>query len=354
LKMVRRACAVRAPPFCSASDAFTVPVLAFNSPFSGFLVNNFVDCYISYCDGSALAIISLLLRGFNIHAMKWFALYQLAYFLCFATAAPSRRRTVVKRSVSDKKYDRAITTFDATGRLLQVEYGLNAANNNKRGTTNILAAVDCNDDTIYVAISSSTTRSSEKIHRLDDHLWMVASGLSGDAQFLASQLRNYCQKHVMHFGERPTVLECARHAATMQHLLTYRGGHRPLGCAAIILGMDANGARIVSTDPGGMLEDCLYYAAGKHQEKIMAQMTEQYKENIGGGMESSKVAAALARTIADTMELNDTMDVWIMQKNEKKIAMMDSICLRGLEQSQVDKIPAFLAGVNAAQQDKSI
>ena len=205
--------------------------------------------------------------------------------------AQSRRRIVVRRNNNSNDYDRSITTFSKDGRLAQVEYGMEAS---LRGSSVAVANLNDNNNNnnnnngICMVIQNS---SFGKLHRLDHHLWLVTSGLSGDARFLASHLRKHCQNHRLAYGEAPTTKQIAKVAGEVQHELTRTAGARPLGCTAIVVGMDQHQTytsssstssssssnegttttltpRIFQTDPGGIVEECRYCAAGNERTKV--------------------------------------------------------------------------------------
>lgn len=195
-------------------------------------------------------------------------------------AAHSRRRNVVLRE-SSPRYDRTITTFSSNGRLLQVEYGMEAS---FRGE---MIAAMLHPDGIVLVVGSPA---AGKVHRIDAHIYMITAGLAPDGRALASALRNACQNFRMEYGEAPTIREVAIIAARMQHDLTKTGGARPLGCTAIIVGVDPTSAdtagdnhgnhslpgqpRIFQTDPGGIMEECFYCAAGKGRSQVMKELGE--------------------------------------------------------------------------------
>ena len=89
---------------------------------------------------------------------------------------------------------RSITTFSSDGRLQQVEYGMEAA---RRGDS--VVAMKYND-TICIAVHSS-----DKVHRIDDHVIMVTAGLAGDGRMLASTVRLQCQQFRQATGEAPSI-----------------------------------------------------------------------------------------------------------------------------------------------------
>lgn len=313
--------------------------------------------------------------------------------------AQSRRRIVVRRNNNSNDYDRSITTFSKDGRLAQVEYGMEAS---LRGSSVAVANLNDNNNNnnnngICMVIQNS---SFGKLHRLDHHLWLVTSGLSGDARFLASHLRKHCQNHRLAYGEAPTTKQIAKVAGEVQHELTRTAGARPLGCTAIVVGMDQHQThtssssttsssssnegtttiltpRIFQTDPGGIVEECLYCAAGNERtkvEKVLAPFAKQQKlqPNNNNKMENknknnkliknkkfftkSKVtaerddaltgqAAAMTEKVlrqfgSDTNNNNNnnSVDVWILRPNPKCRGGIQATCYRNIQKQTMGLI----------------
>eukprot|EP00545_Synedropsis_sp_CCMP1620_P000834 CAMPEP_0119007084 /NCGR_PEP_ID=MMETSP1176-20130426/2758_1 /TAXON_ID=265551 /ORGANISM="Synedropsis recta cf, Strain CCMP1620" /LENGTH=309 /DNA_ID=CAMNT_0006959153 /DNA_START=40 /DNA_END=969 /DNA_ORIENTATION=- len=272
-------------------------------------------------------------------------------------AAHSRRRPVVRSNGQQPKYDRAITTFSADGRLQQVEYGMEAAN---RGDTIVAAKI--NQTLAIVMIPTTTTSSSsQKIHRIDAHILMATAGLAGDGRTLASAVRSSCQQHVLSYGERPTVHEAAQMAAQIQHDLTKTAGARPLGCSAILVGVDANDddandgvlgeVQIYHTDPGGVLEHCHYCVAGKKKDPILSGVADSFEEAARRDGSSSLAFHVASKTLGllwkENDDDNDTddsgkkkqcCDVWLVRAisgNDKKKGGMGLICARAVDEEQL-------------------
>jgi 20S proteasome alpha/beta subunit len=201
---------------------------------------------------------------------------------------------VVYRRYGDEdtphRYDRSVTTFDPSGRLLQVEYGTRAAD---RGET--VAAVIVRDSIYVVVVKSpssftatgdqkttTTMLSTNKVHRIDEDVWMIGTGLAGDARHLASKLRSECQRNRIMYGEPMTVSQVAEIASRIQHDRTRIAGKRPLGVTALILGHDQNGGShqksfLFRCSTGGSNENCWYCTTGKEGDAILASLHDQYE-----------------------------------------------------------------------------
>ena len=220
-------------------------------------------------------------------------------------AAHSRRR-LVRPAGGSNRYDREITTFAEDGRLLQVEYGVEAS---RRGST--MVALRTADGICWVVPQSSFG----KVHRIDDHLWLLTAGLSGDARILADALRNTCQKHRLAYGEAPTTKQMAQVAGVAQHQLTYTAGARPLGCTAMVLGIDApfddSGRQLgkpslYQTDPGGVVQECASYAEdGSKQAGV-------------GGKDGNQISRILPDLMNGRLFDGNSRSWWFSKKGKKK------------------------------------
>lgn len=261
-------------------------------------------------------------------------------------AAHPRRRVTIRRE-GRASYDREITTFTEDGRLAQVEYGLEASS---RGST--VAAIHVNGtNCILVCIENS---SFGKMHRIDDHLWMLTAGLAGDARMLANQARRACQNHRLRYGEAPTTKQASRSTAEFYHQLTRMGGCRPLGCTAILMGIDSNGkAKLFRTDPGGGFEECKFAAAGNSRDTVakelmtLVEQLEAKKENES----KSKSIAGMAKTMAEKVlslltgkskkgksEEGSTLDVWTIQPMKYRRGEMLATCYSDVNKDNVKDI----------------
>lgn len=275
-------------------------------------------------------------------------MYQVIFLcLCLAKtwtlvhAAHSRQRVVV-RTVATPKYDRSITTFDPSGRLLQVEYGMEASN---RGVP-ILALKT--DHEVFVFIRQAASASmipGQKVHRIDEHIWIFTAGFAGDARVLASSLRSFCQRHRLSMGEAPTTSEVAREAAALQHELTRVGGARPLGCTAIVAGVDVsmNGeTRLFRTDPGGVMEDCNFCAAGKDQDLSMNILEETYDACVAA--DGSTPALLQAVTKMETKDgVDDRLELWSLKRDSFCRGQVRGCCFLNVRSNTFGRIESSLA-----------
>ena len=225
-----------------------------------------------------------------------------------------KRPTVVVRRGSSNSYDRSITTFDPQGRLPQVTYGQAAAHkgslilgnlvavnkmvNETTTTTNTTTnasnttTLTIKTETLVLIIPSSTqdiSSTSPHVHRLQDSIFLVGTGLVGDVLTIAQNLRVWCQNQLYTMGEAPTCAQVAREAARLQHSVTLVPGNRPYGCAVLILGVDEDDDDDGTTDDknvdrhvhlfsvgpgGGAVHEALCCALGRNHEAAQAQLVQ--------------------------------------------------------------------------------
>ena len=180
-----------------------------------------------------------------------------------------------------------------------------------------------------------------KVHRIDDHIFMVTTGLSGDGNAIAENLRQLCRQHRLSYGEPTTVRNIAEQAAMMQHELTRTGGARPIGCTVIIAGFEYNGqAALFRIDPGGSIENCKYCSAGQRHATILKTLHETTDD--GNPYPAWK---SLRHAFQVTVEMTDgATDVWIIRRDSRKRGYLSAKCILDLSLQDLGDSLADLLG----------
>ena len=179
-----------------------------------------------------------------------------------------------------RAYDRAITIFSPEGRLYQVEYALELV---KRGApiTGVMSPQG-------VAIAANETPDSvledgdyfRKIFQLDEHVCMAIAGLSSDARVLINQARVNAQSNRLLYAEPIEVESLARRLGDIAQIYTQHAGVRPFGVSTVIAGVDAQGTRVMTTDPSGSYRGYKATAVGRKSEEANKLLEEKYKDDI--------------------------------------------------------------------------
>ncbi len=175
-------------------------------------------------------------------------------------------------------YDRAITVWSPDGRLFQVEYAMEAV---KRGWTAVGVR---SPEGVVLAVEkrrvSRLVESIEKIQKIDDHIGLAFAGLSSDARILIDRARVYAQINRLLYDEPIPVEILAKRICDIKQMYTQHGGLRPFGVAFLIAGVDANGPKLVGTEPGGIYISYYAHAIGSGAQQAIELLEKEYDYNI--------------------------------------------------------------------------
>jgi len=177
-------------------------------------------------------------------------------------------------------YDQLITMFSPDGRLLQVEYAVEAVN---RGA-NVLG-VSCPEGIVLGAEEHLQTQLQDpnfgwKIHNVDDHVGAAVVGLASDARILIDQARIYAQINRLTYDEPIDVEVLTKRIGDIEQLYTQHAGVRPFGASIIFGGVDKTGNRLFATDPSGSYRAYRTVALGYGREVAEAILKEEYHEGL--------------------------------------------------------------------------
>ncbi|ONK66078.1 uncharacterized protein A4U43_C06F3930 [Asparagus officinalis] len=168
-------------------------------------------------------------------------------------------------------YDRHITIFSPEGRLFQVEYAFKAVK--ASGITSI--GVRGKDSVCVVTQKKVPDKlldqtSVTHLFPITTYLGLLATGMTADARSLVSQARNQAAEFRFKWGYEMPVDVLAKWIADKSQIYTQHAYMRPLGVAAMILGIDEeNGPQLFKCDPAGHFFGHKATSAGlKEQEAI--------------------------------------------------------------------------------------
>jgi 20S proteasome alpha/beta subunit len=260
----------------------------------------------------------------------------LLFGLLFSASASNQRRSYRTAASVRDRYDRSVTTFDPSGRLLQVEYAQQAAH--KRALRLVMTVVN---DVCYIVTTSKAESSlsprATLLHRISDRIYLVAVGLLGDIRAAASHLRLQAQQHRFNYDEEWTVEQAATALSNLQHQLTHQSGVRPLGITGFLLGTDAPPyrsatapinnatapwpmAQLFQCSPGGLPEDCLYCCTGSQEAQLLSVLQEQYPQfqnRTEADIVQDLVAMVHSTGVVDERDApkdDPMLDVWVLRR----------------------------------------
>lgn len=187
---------------------------------------------------------------------------------------------------SSSEYDRNVNTFSPDGRLLQVEYAIEAV---KLGSSAI--AILCPEGVIFAVekrLSSPLLipSSVERVYAIDDHVGVVLAGYPADGRTMVDHMRVAAQDHRFSFGEPIGVKAVTESVCDLA--LSFGEGRkkrdgqmsRPFGAALLVSGIESGKPYLFHTDPSGTYTQCRARAIGGGSEGAETILRDSYKDNM--------------------------------------------------------------------------
>jgi len=153
--------------------------------------------------------------------------------------------------MGDSAYSFSLTTFSRTGKLLQIEYALNAVAN---GRTSLgIAAKDgvviATDKKIASALVD--TDHVGRVEEITPSTGFVYSGVGPDYRVLVRKARKSSQSYYRTYREVQPVGALVKQTAGVMQEYTQSGGVRPFGVSLLVAGYDDDGPHLYQVDPSG-------------------------------------------------------------------------------------------------------
>lgn len=151
-----------------------------------------------------------------------------------------------------ERYSFSLTTFAPSGKLVQIEYALNAV---AQGGTSVgikarQGVVLCTERKPSTLLMDES--SLEKVTLLCDQVGVVYSGMGPDARVLIARARKAAQAYKLTYGCYPPTEQLVKEVAKIMQEFTQSGGVRPFGVSLLVAGVDEDeGPALFQVDPSG-------------------------------------------------------------------------------------------------------
>jgi 20S proteasome subunit alpha 1 len=217
--------------------------------------------------------------------------------------------------------------FNDEGKLLQVEYGLEAVANS------LPLVVVKSRDTVVCA---SKKRIQDKLedegttsfHRVSSRCYMAATGLSADVDYVVVRAKEVSSKKAFNFGFETTPDILCRALADKMQKLVQSIGERPPAFAAAIFGFDGPRPMVYRTDLSAICYPCYGVALGEQHSKMSKSLEKDYRRDVSDRELLEMAVRALLQSIGSDSE-------W----SEIEVAYMKRDCLlMHLSAGEIDRI----------------
>merc|ERR1711990_611397 len=166
-------------------------------------------------------------------------------------AGPGAGCTTCAKEMGDSAYSFSLTTFSPSGKLVQIEYAINAVQQRPtalgiKATNGVVVATEKKLPTKLIDEDSV-----EKTSVITKNIGVVYSGLAPDFRLLVKKGRKKAQEYFKVYKENIPVSQLVRELASIMQEFTQSGGVRPFGVSLLVAGYDAKGPQLYQVDPSG-------------------------------------------------------------------------------------------------------
>lgn len=174
-------------------------------------------------------------------------------------------------------YSFSLTTFSPTGKLMQIEYALNAVSKGKtslgiRATNGVVLATEKKLPTPLIEQDYF-----EKLQNLVSHVGVVYSGMGPDFRVIVKQGRKRAQEYFRQYQDPMPTSQLVKETAYTMQEYTQSGGVRPFGVSILMAGYDdTDGPQLFQVDPSGAYFGWKATAIGKNFVNAKTFLEKRY------------------------------------------------------------------------------
>eukprot|EP01125_Pyxidicula_operculata_P006611 TRINITY_DN2282_c0_g1_i1.p1 TRINITY_DN2282_c0_g1~~TRINITY_DN2282_c0_g1_i1.p1 ORF type:complete len:233 (+),score=65.51 TRINITY_DN2282_c0_g1_i1:53-751(+) len=179
----------------------------------------------------------------------------------------------------DNRYNFSLTTFSPSGKLVQIEYALNAVG---QGATTI--GIKAKNGVVIATEKKlpvlTDETSVQKIEMITNNIGMTYSGMGPDFRLLVRQGRKKAQEYFRYFKEPIPVTMMVSELANIMQEYTQSGGVRPFGVSLMVAGFDFRGPQLYQVDPSGSYFAWKASAIGRGKDAAKSFLEKRFQDDI--------------------------------------------------------------------------
>jgi len=227
------------------------------------------------------------------------------------------------------KYDMDCITWSPGGRILQIEYAMEAV---KQGTpvlglrskTHVVLAS-------FKRAQSELAEHQQKIFKIDDHMCIGIAGLTADARVLAEYMRNECLNHQYIYDTPMNVGRLVSQVADKSQTKTQNSSKRPYGVGLLVAGVDEKGPHLFETCPSGNFFEYYAMAIGGKSTSAKTYLEKHFASFEGADLD------ALIQHAVEAMNKTTSSDQTLTAKNTAVAVIGKDLKYRELPADELTK-----------------
>ena len=202
------------------------------------------------------------------------------------------------------------------GRLYQVEYAIAAIQNAAAcvGVQTKDGIVVCVERKVTSKLLAPT-KSSDKVFKVDAHVFAAVAGLTADANILVNYARLCAQRYRYTYQEPQPVEALVQLLCDYKHSYTQYGGLRPFGVAFLYAGWDEHhGFQLYQSDPSGNYSGWKATAIGGNSTSAVASLKSDYSEDLTLSDATKLALKVLTKAMDTTAPTADKVEVVLLSR----------------------------------------
>jgi len=244
------------------------------------------------------------------------------------------------------QYDSDATTWSPQGRLMQVEYAMEAV---QQGSACLgIVGKGC---VVLAAVKRTPSELAEyqqKLLRVDDHLGIAISGLNADARKLAKYMRTECLQHKYVYGTPMHTQRLVLKIADKSQTNTQQAYGRPYGIGLLVGACDQTGPHLFQTCPSGNYYEYMAHAIGARSQAAKTYLEKHFESFASAELDEliKHGLKALANSVGSDKELDKnnasisvvgTDSKWRIIEGDELQPYLDAIELEGDATAMADE-----------------
>jgi len=217
----------------------------------------------------------------------------------------------------------SLTTFSPSGKLVQIEYALNAVSREGKLSLGIKATngvVLASEKKIPSPLVDET--SIQKIKEFSKNIGTAYSGMGPDFRVLTRRGRKIAQNYWMTYKDPIPVSQLVREVASVMQEFTQSGGVRPFGVSLLLAGYDDNGPQLYQVDPSGAYWAWKASAIGKNANSAKTFLEKRYNPDME--LDDAIHTAILTLKEGFEGEIDETnIEIGIVSQEDKTFRVLD-------------------------------
>ncbi|XP_071943486.1 proteasome subunit alpha type-2 [Antedon mediterranea] len=181
-----------------------------------------------------------------------------------------------------ERYSFSLTTFSPSGKLVQIEYALNAvaagaSSVGIKASNGVVIATEKKQKSILY-----DEHSINKVEMITKNIGMVYSGMGPDYRVLVRRARKLAQQYYMVYQEQIPTAQLVHKVASVMQEYTQSGGVRPFGVSLLVAGWDDDDQKpfLFQCDPSGAYFPWKATAMGKNFVNGKTFLEKRYNEEL--------------------------------------------------------------------------